>query len=196
MQTERSILLNPAWQRGGAVRRANDAGGDSTAARATVMQAPSGDAAEYAFLTTPGARVQCRLVEESGGTDLQVFGNRAGLLSFANLLLWFVANAWRREFLSFGELGFVHLEGRLAVSLRIADEVPADSSGILHLRDRAESLEWEVAEEGLKQVALWMHSLVSTPGHEYDRLLVADGSECGVHVRMTDAAEWVRRGVS
>ena len=160
------------------------------------MQPASGDAAEYRFLTSPGACVQCGLVEERGGRELQVFGNRAGLLSLANILLWFVANAWRREFLSLGELGFVQFNGRLAVCLRIADEVPTDSHGILHRQDRGESLEWAITEEGLKQVALWMHSLVSKPSHEYDRLLVAEGSECGVHVRMTDAAEWLQRGIA
>jgi hypothetical protein len=160
------------------------------------MKPASGDAAEYRFLTAPGACVQCRLVEEAGGPELQVFGNRAGLLSLANILLWFVANAWCREFLSFGELGFVQLDGRLAVCLRIADELPIDSHGILRRQDRGESLGWAITEEGLKQVALWVHSLVSKPGHEYDRLLVAEGSECGVHVRMTDAAEWLQRGIA
>ena len=160
------------------------------------MQPASGDAAEYRFLTMSGSCVRCDLVEEQGGRDLQVFGNRAGLLSLANILLWFVANAWRREFLSFGELGFVQLDGGLSVCLRIADEVSADSHGILHRQDSGESLEWVITEEGLKQVALWMHGLVSKPSHEYDRLLVAQGSECGVHVRMTDASEWLQRGVA
>lgn len=160
------------------------------------MQPASGDAAEYRFLTSPGASVHCRLLEEQGGRELQVFGNRAGLLSLANVLLWFVANGWRREFLSLGELGFVQLDGRLAVCLRIADEVPADSHGILHRQDRGELLEWAIAEEGLKQVALWMDSLVSKPGHEYDRLLVAAESDCGVHVRMTDVGEWLQRGIA
>jgi hypothetical protein len=160
------------------------------------MQTASGDAAEYRFLTTSGACVQCRLVDEQGAQELQVFGNRAGLLSLANILLRFVANGWRREFLSFGELGFIQLNGRLAVCLRITDESPPDSHGSLHHLDRGESLEWAIAEEGLTHVALWMHRLVSKPGHEYDRLLVAEGSDCGVHVRMTDAAEWLQQGIA
>jgi hypothetical protein len=155
------------------------------------MQPASGDAAEYRFLTISGACVECRLDEEQGGRDLQVFGNRAGLLSLANILLWFAANAWRRELLSFGELGFVQLDAGLAVCLRIAAGMRADPHGFLHLQDRGESLEWAITEEGLKRVALWVHGLVSKPGHEYDRLLMAEGSECGVHVRMTDAAEWL-----
>jgi hypothetical protein len=72
----------------------------------------------------------------------------------------------------------------------------ADSHGTLRRQDRGESLEWAIAEEGLQQVALWVHRLVSSPAHEYDRLLVAAGSVCGVQVRMTDAAEWLSRGVA
>ena len=110
------------------------------AATATGMQPASGDTAEYRFLTMPGACVQCRLAQEQAARELQLFGNRAGLLSLANILLWFVANAWRREFLSLGELGFAELDGKLAVCLRIADDVLAGSHGIVHLRDRNESL--------------------------------------------------------
>lgn len=159
------------------------------------MQYATGDAGEYRFLTSPGACVQCRIVAETGKPELQVFGNRAGLLSLANIFLWFLANGWRREFLALAELGFVELDGRLAVCLRLTDELPASSHGAIHRLDRGESLEWVITDEGLKQVALWMHSLVSRPGHEYDRLLMADESECDVHVRMTDAAEWLERGI-
>src|SRR5262245_59738475 len=120
------------------------------------MRPASGDAGEYSFLTTPGACLESRLVEEQNGRELQVFGNRAGILSLANILLWFVANAWRREFLAFGVLGFAHSDGRLAVCVRIVEDMPADSHGILHFQDRGESLEWAITEEGLKQVALWM----------------------------------------
>jgi hypothetical protein len=160
-----------------------------------MMQPESGDAAEYHFLTTPGACIQCRFVE-APDRELQLFGNRAGLLSLANILLWFDANAWRREFLNLGELGFVHLDGTLAVSIRIADEVPAYSHGILKHQARHESLEWAITEESLTQAALWLHRLVSMPGHEYDHLRMAEGSEFGVHVRMTDTAEWLHRCVA
>lgn len=159
------------------------------------MQPASGDAAEYRFLTAREPVSNAVSWRNKAGENCKYSVTERGS-SLANILLWFVANAWRREFLSFGELGFVHLDGRLAVGLRIADEAPADSHGILHLRDRGESMEWAITEEGLKQVALWMHGLVSKPGHEYDRLLVAEGSECGMHLRMTDAADWLQRGIA
>ena len=73
--------------------------------------------------------------------------------------------------------------------------MPVGSHGSLRRQDKGESLEWAISEEGLQMVALWIHRLVSRPAHEYDRLLVAEGSECGVHVRMTDCAEWLARGI-
>ena len=77
----------------------------------------------YRFFTVPGASVQLRLASSSQGRpELQVFGNRAGLLSLANVLLWFLANASRREFLSLGDLPFVHEEGSLSVCIRMTME--------------------------------------------------------------------------
>ena len=160
------------------------------------MQPPSGDAAEYAFFTMPGSHIEGRLVSVPSGQELQLFGNRAGLLSLANVLLWFLANAWRREFFSLGELDFVNLQGQLAVCLRLTEAEADGTHGVLHRLDQGELLEWTISEDGLQQVALWMHRLVSGPAHEDDRLLVAEASEYGVHVRMTDAAEWVSKGVA
>jgi hypothetical protein len=154
-----------------------------------------GDTAEYAFLTSPGARVECCLVSSIEGQELQLLGNRVGLLSLANIFLWFIANSWRREFLSIGELAFVLLDRQLSLSIRLTDDRPLDSHGSINRQDKAEALEWAISEEGLQQIALRLHRLVSRPGHEYDRLLVVHGSACGVHIRMTDAAEWLAMGI-
>ena len=156
------------------------------------MQPPSPDEADYRFLTAPGAAVRVRLAaDERGQPELQVFGNRAGLLSLANVLLWLVANAWRREFLALAELPFVHVEAPLAVCLRLTDADATGRDGLLYRTDRGEQFEWAVPEDDLKRVALLVHRLVSNPGHEYERLRVAEGSTAEVHVRMTDAAEWL-----
>jgi hypothetical protein len=63
--------------------------------------------------------------------------------------------------------------------------------GLLSRTDRGEQFEWAIPEDDLRRVALLVHRLVSNPGHEYDRLMVAEGSAAGVHVRMTDAVEWL-----
>jgi hypothetical protein len=150
------------------------------------------DAAEYRFLTAPGSCVECRLVSmPDKEAELQLFGNRAGLLSLANVFLWFLANAWRREFLSLQELGFVRLDARLSVCMRLTDDKPDDGHGTILHRDRGQLLEWSITEAGLQQVALWIHRIVSAPGHEYVRLDMAPGSECGVHIRQTDVLVWL-----
>jgi hypothetical protein len=68
------------------------------------MNPPIPDAYDYRFLTAPGAAVEVRLESVSEWPVLLLLGNRAGLLSLANVLLWLVGNSWRREFLSLAEL--------------------------------------------------------------------------------------------
>ena len=156
----------------------------------------SPDDLAYRFLTTPGADLCVALGTDSllGTPELQLFGNRAGLLSLANTLLWFHANAWRREFLSLAELPFVRSQGGPSVCLRINDEEPTGHDGLIRRIDRSEQFEWVFAEDDLRRIALTIHSLACRPGHEYDRLLVGNASAMGVHVRMTDAPDWICRG--
>jgi hypothetical protein len=156
------------------------------------MQSRSPDAADYRFLAATGAAVSVRLAaDERGQPELQVFGNRAGLLSLANVLLWLVANAWRREFLTLAELPFVHVEAPLVVCLRLTDAEATGRDGLLFRTDRGQQFEWALSEDDLRGVALVVHRLASDPGHEYDRLRVIEGSAAEVHVRMTDAADWL-----
>ena len=153
---------------------------------------PHSDKAEYRFLTVPGASLHLRLVPRTPGPlELQVFGNRAGVLSLANVLLWLAANAWRREFLSLAELPFAEVEPPAFVGLRVTAEEGTGRDGSLTLSDRGEQLEWVFAEDDLRRVALLIHRLASCPAHQYDRLQLADGSVAEVQVRMTDAADWL-----
>src|SRR5262249_24765309 len=148
-----------------------------SAFRRSAMKPRSPDEADYCFLTAPGASVKLRLAaEERGQPELQVFGNRAGLLSLANVLLWLGAHPWRREFLALAELPFVQFEAPLSVCLRLTEGDPTGRDGLLCRTDRGEQFEWAVAEEDLQRVALVIHALASDPGHEYDRLLLAEGS--------------------
>jgi hypothetical protein len=157
------------------------------------MPQRSSDEAAYRLFTAPGADVTIQLAtDQRGHPELQVFGNRAGLLSLANVFLWLVANAWRREFLSLAELPFVRVQSPLAVSLRMLDAETTGQAGLLQRKDRGEQFEWAIAEGDLQRVALLLHRLASNPSHEYDRPEVAEGSAAGLHFRMTDAAEWVQ----
>ena len=161
------------------------------------MKTRSADEANYRFLTVPGARLQASLsVGDAVRQELCLFGDRAGLLSLANVLLWFVANAWRREFLSFAELGFVDQLGPLSVRIRLSDEAATGRHGRVVREDRGESLEWSISEDDLRRAALGVHHLACDPGHEYDRLLMEDGSEFEIHLRMTDATTWLAAGIT
>jgi hypothetical protein len=147
----------------------------------------------YRFFTVPSASVQIRVASSSqGGPELQIFGNRAGLLSLANVLLWFIANASRREFLSLGDLPFVHEAGSRSIHIRLTMEDGTGHHGSLCRKDKREQLEWTISEDDLQQVALLMHRLTSVPEHEYDRLEMSADSDAGIQVRMTDATEWIQ----
>jgi hypothetical protein len=149
------------------------------------------DANHYRFLSAPSATVQIRLsVSTRGEPEVQIFGNRAGLLSLANVLLWLVANAWRREFLSLADLPFVHVEAPLAVCIRLTCTEPTGRDGSVSLLDHGAQYEWEVSEDDLKRIAVGIHRLVCDPEHEYDYLYMADGSVAQIHIRMTDAGQW------
>jgi hypothetical protein len=155
------------------------------------------DEVDYHFLTAPGAALQVSIAGNDGGKpELRLFGNRAGVLTLANILLWLVANAQRREFLSLGQLGFVELAGLLSVCLRLIDEEPTRRDGRVVRLDRAELLEWSVSEDDLRRVALGVHRLACNPGHEYDRLLMGNDAEFEVQIRMTDAEAWLATGIN
>lgn len=156
------------------------------------MQSSFSDEDEYRCLTAPCACLEIRLAsDEQGEPELQIFGNRAGILSLANVLLWLVANSWRREFLAFSDLPFVYLEVPFSISLRVTSMEPTGQDGFLRRTDRDSQFEWSVTQDDLERIALLVHRLASNPAHEYDRLTMTNESEAGVHIRMTDAAEWL-----
>jgi hypothetical protein len=161
-----------------------------------IVRPDSADHANYRFLTMPGAQLHASLAEvHVGRAELRLFGNRAGILSLANILLWLVANSWRREFLSLAELSCVQLAGSLSVFIRLGDGAATGRHGSVVRLDRGELLEWSISEDDLRQVALLVHDLACDPAHEYDRLLMEDSSEFDVHLRMTDATAWLNAGV-
>jgi hypothetical protein len=159
------------------------------------MKQRFGDCAEYGFFAWPKGAVDCRLAPTPNGQELQIFGNRPGLLSLANVFLWFLANAYRREFLALAELPFVRLESDLSVCMRLTLDETGGSGGTVCRLDHGTSLEWILSEDDLQRVALLLHRLVSKPGHQYDLLEMGANSACEVHIRMTDAADWAARGI-
>jgi hypothetical protein len=107
------------------------------------------------------------------------------------VLLWLVANAYRRELLSLAELTFVRIAGAEHVVIRVSADDGDGRDGLLKSGDGCEQVEWEIAEEDLKRVALMIHRIVSIPEHEYDRLRVRKGSCAEIEVRLSDVREWL-----
>src|SRR2546427_12846065 len=95
------------------------------------------DDAHVRFLTVPGARLVLDQGRASDGqTEILLLGNRAGLLSLANVVLWLAAVSWRREMLSLAELPFVGGRGAMRLLIRIE---AADATGA-HGRSERRSL--------------------------------------------------------
>jgi hypothetical protein len=154
------------------------------------MTSRSTDAADFRFLTASGASLDVELNHGGKQPVLLIRGNRAALLSLANILLWLVGNSWCREFLALAELPFLRLTPTLSVTIRLTLGKATGREGMLVFLDRNEQLEWAIGEVDLQRVALILHGLVSAPYREYYTPVLAEGSEAGVEFRMTDAVEW------
>lgn len=155
----------------------------------------SADGENYRFLTHPGANLQASIAPgQVTKPELRLFGNRAGILSLANVLLWLIANSWRREILSLGELPFIELALPLSVCIRLSEDDPDGQHGRVVSLDGQELLEWLIAEEDRRQAAFWVHRLACDSCHEHDGLAVQASSHYEIHVRMTNAASWLESG--
>jgi hypothetical protein len=99
--------------------------------------------------------------------------------------------SWRRELLSFGELPFVDRQGHIALHIRVRTDGAAEKHGFLRKLDRGDEFEWVIPEDDLQGVGLSIHRLAASPEHEYERLDVETPTATGIHVRMTDAREWL-----
>jgi hypothetical protein len=152
------------------------------------------DEADYQLLMAPGAFLDVRLMPaETGRPEVQLFGNRKGILSLANVFLWLAANTWRRELLSLAELPFVRLADSVSVYIRVEGCGQTNTHGRLVRTDNGQQLEWMIDEDDLKRLGLLVHHLASVPEHEYVCLQMESDSDAEVHIRMTDAAEWVQQ---
>src|SRR5439155_13159902 len=131
------------------------------------------DEAHIRFMTAPGAHLIVRVGGDARGeSEVLLHGNRSGILSLANVLLWLHAVAWRRELLSLGELPFVELEGNVALHIRVRAESATGGHGVVEKLDRGNQFEWTIHEDDLQAVGLSVHRLAANPDHEYTRLEV------------------------
>lgn len=129
------------------------------------------DEAEYRLLTQTGAFLTISPGPLFDGLpQIHVFGNREGMLSLANVLLWLHANGSRREFLSVSSLPFVQKTGVIALSIHLLIENSTSDYGCVLRRDKGEQFEWSLPEDDLRALGLTVHHLACFPEHGYDRL--------------------------
>jgi hypothetical protein len=144
------------------------------------------------FMTVPGARLaldQGRAPD--GQAEILLLGNRASLLSLANIVLWLRAISWRREMLSLAELPFVETKGAMRLLIRVGSEDATGSHGSIRKNEPGVEFEWLIPEDDLEAVGLSMHRLAASPDAEYQRLRVVAKSDVGIQIRMTDAEAWL-----
>ena len=141
------------------------------------------------FLTVPSAAVVASFEQTPSRPELLLLANRAGILSFANVLLWLHANNWRRELLLFNELSFFAVS-ETELLLRIVDSESSKSNEFVRLAEERASFEWWMCDEELLRIGLALHRLACRPEHEYDFFEMTAGSACDLRVRMTDSNRW------
>ena len=158
------------------------------------MPIPSEDA-EFALLTYPGAELEISTLHEPGrNPEVRLFGNRQGILSLANILLWLLARGFERELLSVTRLPFVRVAGAISLTVRMTDEDGTpEQSGKVRLLDKGCQFEWALPEDDLQSVALELHRLACFYEHEYNFFPYADEllGDARVHARLTDVLEYL-----
>jgi hypothetical protein len=143
------------------------------------------DERESKLLRAPGAKLTVTLGAPTRGRPLiHILGNRPGVLSLANVLLWLHANAYRREFLSVSALPFVGPVGSLALSIRVTDGDESRWYGRVRRLDNSGQFEWELSEDELLGLGLAVHRLACKPEHGYDEYPVGDEGDALVRLEL------------
>lgn len=146
------------------------------------------DENDLGFFCFQGAAVTARLSRTEDFSVVQFFGNREGIASLANILLWMQTNNSRREFLSLTGLPFVTIEGDISLVIRICGEDAPDYFGVVTNLDGKAQFEWQLSDDDLLRVAVNVFQIAADPWHEYNRLASGDAE---IEFRLTDLDRWI-----
>ncbi len=126
------------------------------------------DADDLAFFALPGAVLTLRRdVGADRRLELQLLGNRAGVASLANALLWLHANRGHQQEFSLSELPYLQVLDGSTLLLRVVDE--ADPGfGRCSYGGHDYELDWLLSAEQLLLVALGVHKTAALEAHEYE----------------------------
>jgi|GEM_PF-2175691 len=131
----------------------------------------------YKMLTLPGASLTISQRDQGhihGANDdlsvIEICGNRRGMASLGNILLWLYSNNEGREFLALTALPFLRTDGIMALSIRVNQEDGKGLLGRIRLLDKQCQFEWEVSEDDLPRLAVRFYRLASskTPLHDHN----------------------------
>lgn len=154
------------------------------------MNTMRADSDHFQFLTHPEANVMASVTEcVDEGRELYLRGTRGGVLSLSNILLWLLANNWRREILNLSDLSFFTAD-KFEILIRNTDSEESANYGTLRYDPSAHSIEWCIGDVALERAGLTLHRLACKPEHEYDYFEMSQASDLNLRVRMVDASAW------
>jgi hypothetical protein len=126
------------------------------------MPTRADDPLKWAIL--PDAALDARLMPKSprGKPTVEILGNRSGVLSLGNLLLWASSDPSWHESLSITELSFARVES--ALRLRVIQEMENKADpGYVRRTDANVQFEWVLNEDSLRLAALGIINVAFTP---------------------------------
>ena len=125
------------------------------------MPTQADDPLKWAIL--PDAALHARLTSRHPGQPiLEIVGNRSGLLSLGNLLLWVSSDPSSHESLSLTELSFVRVESALCI--RVIQEMESGARpGTIRRTDHSAQFEWMLSDDALRLAALGIINVAFTP---------------------------------
>ena len=147
---------------------------------------------ELEFFSQPDAELTISLHGEAGRLpQIRLWGNRRGILSLANLVLWLWVGADSDE-LSLAELPFVSSTDGSSLILVVDDAI---ESANRVWRRQAGVYDWHLSDDMVRRVGLTIHNLAARPAHEYDAFVAGEelmfNTTAEVEIRMTDIDDYL-----
>ena len=126
------------------------------------------DPGDLGFFALPGAVLTLRRdVGADRRLELQLLGNRAGVASLANALLWLHANRAAVTELSLTQLPYLQTLDGSTLLLHVVEEADAGYGRCVY-GGHGYEFEWSLSEAQLLSVALGVHRTAALEGHEYE----------------------------
>ena len=128
------------------------------------------------WIVPPGAFLTAELARRSWSDKpiIEICGNRQGLFSLGNLLLWISLHSSDTESLSITGLPFVHFKSTLSLTV-VQPMKGSDEYGKLIRTDKDKQFQWIIKDELLQREAIYIIDIGLTPdgyspGHIHGRV--------------------------